>query len=164
MIPRLNQEVEAVAPDLSVYDLKTMEEHLATALLPARLVALAVGVIGALSVVLLGVGIYGFVSYSVAQRTREVGIRVALGAQPRGVIRAVMAEETRPVVAGVLGGLVAVLILAGWLQKVLYSRALLDPPVWVGAPLLLAAVALTSVYLAASKAAAIDPARSLRSE
>jgi ABC-type antimicrobial peptide transport system permease subunit len=164
IIPVLRREVEAEAADLPLFQVETMEDHLAFALLPARLVAVAVGIFGALCLVLLGVGIHGIVAYSVSRRTREVGIRVAIGAQPRSATRLVLREESRIIISGLIIGLAGALAAGPVVERVLYSGEGLDPAVMVGAPLFLLLVAGVAAYFPARKAALVDPCQALRGE
>ena len=164
IIPVLRREVEAEAADLPLFQVETMEDHLAFALLPARLVAVVVGIFGALCLVLLGVGIHGIVAYSVSRRTREVGIRVAIGAQPRSATRLVLREESRIIISGLIIGLAGALAAGPVVERVLYSGEGLDPAVMVGAPLFLLLVAGVAAYFPARKAALVDPCQALRGE
>jgi hypothetical protein len=160
----LRLEAEAVAPGLALYDVETMDDHLAWALLPARAAALALGGFGLLCVILLSVGVHGVVSLSVGRRTREVGVRLALGASPRNAARMVMSEEGRVVMVGLAFGLVGAFVVARILDRILYAGHGLDPRVFLGAPLLLAAVAAAAAWGPARRAATIDPAQALREE
>jgi hypothetical protein len=164
IIPVLRREVEAEATGLPLYQVETMEDHLAFALLPARLVAVVVGIFGALCLVLLGVGIHGVVAYSVSRRTREVGIRVAMGAEPRSATTLVLREESGIIISGLIIGLAGALTASPVVERVLYSGEGLDPAVMVGAPLFLLLVAGVAAYLPARKAALVDPCQALRGE
>jgi predicted permease len=164
IFPLLRREVESIAPGLPLYDMKSMKDHLAFALLPARISATVLGIFGALCLVLLSVGIHGVVAYSVSRRTREVGIRVAMGAEPASATALVLGEEGRVVIIGVLLGLAGALAATRLLETLLYSRDGSDPTVFLGAPLLLAAVAGVASYLPARRAARVDPAKALREE
>ena len=149
---------------MPLYDVKTMEDHLALVLLPARLGAVLLGIFGALCLFLLSVGIHGVVAYQVSHRTREVGIRVALGADPGSATGLVLGQEVRVVVVGVLIGLAGALVTGRLVASVLYSRDALDPTVLVSAPLFLVIVATAASYLPARRAARVDPAQALREE
>ena len=164
LFPLLRGELEAMAPGMPLYDVKTMEDHLALALLPARVGAILLGIFGALCLFLLGVGIHGVVAYQVSQRTREVGIRVAMGAEPGSATGLVLGQEARVVAVGVVIGLAGALATSRLVESVLYSRDALDPAVLVGAPLFLVIVATAASYLPARRAARVDPAQALREE
>lgn len=164
VLPLLRREVAGVAPDLPVYDLKTMDQHLALALLPARVAAFLLGGFGAICLFLLSLGIYGVVARHVSYRTRELGVRVAMGAEPRSATRLVLGEEARVVGVGVLLGLAWAMGVGRLVEGVLYSGDAMDPAVLVGAPLFLALVAAGASYVPARRAAGLDPAQALREE
>lgn len=164
MRPVLRKETEIVGAGMSPYDVHTMEEHLALALLPARLSATLLSVLGVVCLLLISAGIHGVVALSVSRRSREVGIRVALGARPAGATGRVVREEARVVLVGLAVGLTGALAAHGWMETLLYSGEALDPAVLLGAPLTLAAVAALASYLPARKAARVDPAQVLRED
>ena len=164
ILPLLRREIGAVAPGLPLYDPRTMEEHLALALLPARVAALLLGAFGAICLFLLSLGIYGVLARHVSHRTRELGIRVAMGARPGSATRMVLGQEGRVVAVGLLVGLAGALTLSRPVESLLYSGNALDPAVFVGAPLFLALVAVGASFFPARKAAGVDPARALREE
>jgi ABC-type antimicrobial peptide transport system permease subunit len=162
--PLLRREVEAIDASLPLYDVKTLEDHLAFALLPARLGAIVLGVLGALGLILLMVGINGVVALSVARRTRELGIRVAVGGEPSGVGLRALWEEVRVLGVGLLLG-VGGGMGAGWLvRSVLYSGSGFDPVVMVGVPLVLMAATMVAAYGPARRAVGMDPTEALRAE
>ena len=162
--PRLRAEVAALDRDLPLTDLRTMNSFLGVALFPARIVGAVLGVFGLLGLVLAAVGIYGVMSYSVAQRTREIGIRMAIGAARAQVVRLVMGQGMRLVVAGAGIGLVGALAASRLLRGVLYGSSVVDPVAFVGVPLGLTAVAMLAIWIPARRAASVDPMRALRSE
>lgn len=164
MVPLLRREVAAIDPDLPLYDVRTMKEHLGFALLPARLAGIVLGGFGAFCLLLLAVGLHGVVAYTVSQRRREVGIRVAIGAEPRSVTTEIMREEIRVVLAGVVMGIGGALAASRLLEGVLYSGKAVDPMVLLGAALFLMVVAAIACYSPARRAAQVDPVQALRSE
>lgn len=164
VLPLLRNEVAGLAPGLPLYDLKTMDQHLALALLPARVAASLLGGFGAICLLLLSLGIYSVVARHVSHRTRELGIRVAMGAEPASATRLVLGEEVRVVGVGVLLGMAGALGVGRLVKSVLYSGDALDPAVLVGAPLFLALVAAGASYFPARRAAGVDPAQALREE
>jgi hypothetical protein len=164
VLPLLRRELGAVAPGLPLYDLKTMDEHLSLALLPARVAAFLAGGFGGVCLFLLSLGIYGVVARHVAQRTREIGIRVAMGAEPGSATRLVLRDELRVVAVALLLGVAAALGVSQLVESVLYTREALDPVVLVGAPLFLALVVAGASWLPARRAAGVDPAHALREE
>jgi putative ABC transport system permease protein len=116
------------------------------------------------SLLLAAIGIYGVLAYSVTQRTREIGVRVALGAEPRSIIRLIVASGARMVVSGALAGLAAALLLSGLLKSLLYGIGPRDPLTFIAAPAILIAVALLAAYAPARRAARVSPMEALRSE
>jgi predicted permease len=161
---RIQEIVRAQDPDLPVFDVRTMQEHMGTALLPARLAGTVLGLFGLLGLVLAAVGIYGVMAYSVAQRKREVGIRVALGADRATVLRMVLREGLKLAGIGMLLGLVGAAGAARLVQGLLYNVSPFDPFAFAGVPLILVGVAILAVYVPARRAAGLEPMRVLKSE
>ena len=153
-----------IDPSVMAIQVKTMERHLAAMLLPARLGALAFTLFAGLALGLAVLGVYGVVGYAVARRTREAGIRLAVGAQPGSVIRLLMAEGVMLVVVGSVIGLLLGFASSQVLGTLLYGVGRADPLAFIGAPLVLASAGLLAAFLPARRAGRIDPARVLRSE
>jgi len=164
VLRRIQQIVRAEDPDLPVFDVRTMEDHMGIALLPARLGGTVLGLFGVLGLVLAAVGIYGVMAYSVAQRSRELGIRVALGADRSRVLRLVLAEGLKLAAIGTVLGLVGAAAAARLVRGLLYNVSSLDPIAFAGVPLLLMGVAALAVYIPARRAAGVEPMRVLKSE
>jgi putative ABC transport system permease protein len=143
---------------------KTMTRHLAAMVLPARLGAIAFTLFAGLALALAVLGVYGVVSYAVARRTREVGIRLAVGASPRGVVTLLMREGITLVVIGAVIGLALGLAVTRLLESLLFGVRVGDPLTFVGAPLLLLAVGAVASFLPARRASRVDPARVLKVE
>jgi ABC-type antimicrobial peptide transport system permease subunit len=124
------------------------------------------GAFAALALVLASVGIYGVISYLVGQRTQEIGIRVALGAQQRDVLRLVLGDGARMTLVGVAAGLLAALGLTRFMARysLLFGVTATDPLTFAGVALLLTAVALAACYIPARRALAVDPLVALRCE
>lgn len=162
--PRIREIVRRVAPTLPLYDVRSMEAHMGVALLPARLGGTALALFGILGMALAAVGIYGVMAYSVAQRRREVGIRVALGARRTDVVTMVLRQGLRLALAGTLVGLVGAALLGRLVQGLLYDVSGLDPVAFTVIPAVLLAVATLAVYLPARRAAGGDPVEALRAE
>lgn len=156
--------VREMDPNMPVYDVRTMEDHLGIALLPARLGGEVLGVFGLLGLLLAAVGVYGVMAYSVAQRTRELGIRVAVGADTSSVLALVLKDGMRLALVGTVIGLVGAAGAAQLIQGLLYNTGALDPVAFVGVPLVLLAVAALAVYLPARRAASVDPIKALKVE
>jgi ABC-type antimicrobial peptide transport system permease subunit len=153
-----------IDPGLMAIQVKTMARHLATMLLPARLGAMAFALFAGLALALAVLGVYGVVSYAVARRTREVGIRLAVGAQPQALVRLLMREGVGLVSAGVAIGLFLGFASAQVLRTLLYGVGAGDPLTFIGAPVVLMVVGALAAFLPARRASRVDPASVLRAE
>ena len=147
-----------------VADAVTMYHHIAETMADRRYPAFVLGLFAALALVLAAVGIYGVLSYTVGQRTREIGVRVALGARPGDVLRTVVGSGLRLTLIGVALGGVAAGLAAGALGKLLYGVHPVDPVTFAIVPLVLVGVALLAMAAPARRAARVDPMVALRSE
>jgi ABC-type antimicrobial peptide transport system permease subunit len=164
LIPILRSEMAALDADLPLSNVRTIDSHLGIALMPARLAGGALAVFGILGLVLASVGIYGVMSYSVAQRTREIGIRMAIGAARGEVVGLVMRQGLTLVAIGGGIGLLAALGASQLLAGLLYGGNPIDPLTFAGVPALLALVAAAAIWIPARRAAAVDPVRAIKSE
>ncbi len=164
IVPVLRNEIAALDPTLPVSNIRTLNNHLGIALMPARLAGGALGVFGLLGLVLASVGIYGVMAYSVAQRTREIGIRMAIGAARGEVVGLVMKQGLKLVAIGGGVGLALALGASQLIRGMLYGGSALDPVTFVGVPLVLTAVAALAIWVPARRAAGVDPVRAIRSE
>jgi macrolide transport system ATP-binding/permease protein len=153
-----------VDPGLMAIQVKTMQRHLAAMLLPARLGAMAFTLFAGLALALAVLGVYGVVSYAVARRTREVGIRLAVGAQPNGLVRLLMREGFALVAIGAVLGLLLGAAGAQVLRSLLFGVGRADPITFVGAPVLLLFVGAIAAFLPARRASRVDPASVLRAQ
>jgi len=153
-----------IDPALMAIQVKTMARHLAQMLLPARLGAMAFTLFAALALALAVLGVYGVVSYAVARRTREVGIRLAVGAQPSALVRLLMREGVALVAAGTVVGLLLGLAGAQVLHSLLFGVSGVDPLTFIGAPVLLMLVVALAAFLPARRASRVDPASVMRAE
>jgi ABC-type antimicrobial peptide transport system permease subunit len=151
-LPAVLEQLRALDPDVMILEAKTMERHLATMLLPARLGALTFTTFAALALALATIGVYGIVSYALRSRTREIGIRLSLGAQPSAAVRLLMGSGLRLVAWGVGIGLA------------LYGVSAYDPVTFSAVPVVLVAVGALASYLPARRAIRVDPAVALRAE
>ncbi|MGM0670240.1 MAG: FtsX-like permease family protein, partial [Gemmatimonadota bacterium] len=156
--------VRELDPNMPVFDIRTMENHMGIALLPARLGGEVLGSFGLLGLLLAAVGVYGVMAYSVAQRTRELGIRVAVGADRGSVVRLVLGEGMRLAGMGILLGLAAAAGASQLIKGLLYNTRALDPVAFLVVPSILLAVALLAVYIPARRAASVDPMKALKTD
>lgn len=160
----LRRMIRGVDPDLTIMEAKTMEEHVGLILFPARMAALLLGLFGALALTLATVGLYGVVSFSVSQRTQEVGIRLSLGADARRVVAMVMGGAMRLVGVGGTLGLAAALGLSQLIRHYLYGVGPWDPLTILGVPLLLGSVAFGAALVPARRASRVNPVEAMRRE
>ncbi|MBX3744797.1 MAG: ABC transporter permease [Verrucomicrobiae bacterium] len=142
----------------------TLEQHLTLALFPVRTSGMLLGVLGIVALVLAVSGLFGVIAYSVSQRTREVGIRMALGARRSDVQRLVLRQGMRLAGAGIVVGLPGALATTQWLRSLLFGISPTDPLTFLSIPLLLLAVAWSACWLPARRAARVDPMVALRAE
>ena len=153
-----------VDPDLWVFETKTMDGHLALMRLPQQLSAFVLSAFGMLALALAAIGLYGVVSHGVSQRTREIGIRMALGADGPGVVRLLVAGGLKLVATGGALGLVLAVVAARLIGGLLFEVDALDPLTFLGVPLVLGAVALLAAYLPARRASRVHPVTALRTD
>lgn len=160
----IRQAVRTLDPNLPVSDVRLMQERVDAALVRDWFSVLLLGLFAALALVLALVGVYGVMAFSVAQRTREIGIRLALGATPSGILRLVLGQSFRLVLAGLAIGLGGSLALAGIIDRLLYDTGPRDPMTLAGVSLLLLAVAAVAALVPARRAARVEPVVTLRAE
>ena len=164
LVTQMLSTIREMDPALMVIQAKTMERHLAIMLLPARLGATAFAIFAGLALVLATIGVYGVVRYAVARRSREVAIRMAVGADATGVVRLLMREGLVLVIGGAGAGLVLAALAARGLQSLLFGVGMIDPVSFLGGPLLLIATGALAAFLPARRVSRIDPASALRAE
>jgi predicted permease len=164
LVPRLRQIVQQADPDLPMIDIRTEREQMNANMQMELALATMTSAFGVLALVLASVGIYGIMAYTVAQRTNEIGIRLALGALPRQVRRMILRESSWLTGAGVVAGLAGALMLTRLVQSMLFGIAAYDPVTLGAAVLLLLAVAMGASWIPARRAAGVDPMRALRHE
>jgi predicted permease len=157
-------EIHAVDPNTVVYDVRTMEERLYNSLARQRFSSIMLGAFAAFALLLAAVGLYGVLSYLVSQSTREIGILVAMGAQPANILRLVIHQSTQLVVIGIVAGLVGAAALTRVVSSLLYNTNSYDPATFLGVPSLLAMVALAATVIPAWRATTVDPMVALREE
>ena len=160
----VRQAVWAVDKDQPISNVRTMDQVFAAAISRERFQALMLGLFAALALVLACVGLYGVISYSVAQRTHEIGVRMALGAQPRDVLKLVIRQGMLLTLTGLGVGIVAGAIATRLLSDMLFGVTPRDPLTFIGVPVLLLLVAFLACYIPARRATRIDPLIALRYE
>ena len=160
----LRREVAALDPNVAIFESTTMQGHLAVMLFPYRAAAIFSAMLGGFGLLLSSVGLFGVVAFGVARRTREFGIRLALGATSRGVVQMVMREQTRVVAIAMLVGLALALAAAKLMASVVFGVAWPDALTIAFVVVGLGAVALVSTYIPAARATAVNPAVALREE
>jgi len=157
-------QVYAVDRDQPVFDVKTMEQRLEDSLAPQRFQLVLIGTFAVLAILLAAAGVYGVMSYLVARRTREIGIRVALGARPEDIMRLVFSETAGLVLVAVAIGLGGAWVLTRYVKAMLYGVTALDGPTFAITPLVLAVTVLVASLGPARRAARVDPITALREE
>ena len=160
----LHRTIRGFDRDLVIMSETTMSEHLGVMLFAPRMAAFILGIAGGLALLLAAVGLYGVVNYSVSRRTREMGIRMSLGADAASVRRLVMVGGLRLVAVGSAIGLVLAYAGARFVGSFLYGVGGTDPLTFLGVPILLASVALAAGYFPAYRASRVDPVQALRSD
>jgi ABC-type antimicrobial peptide transport system permease subunit len=156
--------IQALEPNLPVPNVQTMADTMGTSLYAARLGAWLLGAFGVLALVLAAIGIYGVLSFSVSRRTREMGIRLALGAEPRDVFFLVVRDGMRLVGAGVVVGVAGALASGRSLASFLYGVSTIDLPTFAGVTVMLTSVALVACVIPAFRAVRVNPVTILRYE
>jgi predicted permease len=164
LMPALRRVVQSVDPDLPMIDVRTQREQInATIQIQRALAALTTG-FGVLALTLACVGIYGVMAYNVAQRTNEIGIRLALGARPAQLRVMILRESTGVTLAGIVVGMAAALMLTRAVKSMLYGIEPNDPVTFLSGILLLIGVALAASWIPAKRAAGVQPMEALRHE
>jgi putative ABC transport system permease protein len=164
LIGPVRAQIQPIDKNLAFTNAQTVQQILGQGLWAARMGAALLGLFGALALILASIGIYGVLAYSVAQRTSEIGLRMALGAQPRQVLALVLRQGMLLALIGATAGILVALPVARQAAGLLYGVSATDPLTYVGITLLLMAVALLACYLPARRATRIDPLVALRVE
>jgi ABC-type antimicrobial peptide transport system permease subunit len=164
ILPALRQVVRQVDPDLPVVNVRSQNQQIDADLQQERLFVTMTSGFGLLALALASVGIYGIMAYSVSQRTNEIGIRLALGAQPGQVRAVILRESTGLAVLGIVAGVSATLVLTRAVQSMLYGIQAWDPATMAGGVLILLVVALAASWIPARRAARVQPMTALRHE
>jgi putative ABC transport system permease protein len=160
----VRHEVESVDPNVPVHSISSMDQIIARSMANRRFALDLLGVFAAVALLLAAIGIYGVMSYSFSQRTHEVGIRVALGAQRLDILRLAFGEGMRIVAIGLASGLLGAAIMTRFFRSMLFNVAPADPGTFLSVSVLLAGVALFACYIPARRATRVDPLAALREE
>jgi ABC-type antimicrobial peptide transport system permease subunit len=150
------------APDVPLTEVRTMHDHVLFAVWTTRLFGSLMGVFAVLALIIAAVGLYGVMAYSVAQRTQEIGIRMALGAQGRDVVNLVVGQALRLTLIGSGIGLGAAFALTRGMTSVLFGVSATDPPTYAGVAMILALSSVLAAWVPAYRATRVDPMRALR--
>jgi ABC-type antimicrobial peptide transport system permease subunit len=160
--PQIRHEVQSIDPGLPVFHVSSMNEVIDTSLAPRRFSADMVGGFAALAIFLASLGIYGLLAYTVGQRSREIGLRMALGAQRPDIVKLILGKGVVLAAVGILAGVVFAACTASLMATLLYGVRPHDPAVFIVVPLLLLAVAVLASYIPAWRATKVDPMIALR--
>jgi putative ABC transport system permease protein len=163
-VPAMRQAMREIEPDQAVTDIQPLRQVLADSVAPQRFRSLLLGLFALVAVLLASMGIYGVMNYTVSQRTREIGIRVALGAETRDVLRLVLRQGLTLALIGVALGVTAALALTRLMKTFLFGVSATDPLTFTGVALLLILVALLACWAPARRATKVDPMIALRCE
>jgi putative ABC transport system permease protein len=163
-IPAVTKQVAAMDQDIPVFSVKTMEEYLSAAVAGPRFSTTLLSIFAGVALLLTIVGLYGVMSYSVAQRTNEIGIRLALGAQSRDVLLMVVKQGSTLILLGLVIGLAGAYALTRLLASLLFGVTAKDPFTFAAVAVVLAVVALMAIYIPAWRATKVDPLDALRVE
>jgi putative ABC transport system permease protein len=160
----VTNSIHEIDPQQAVVHMMTMDQFMAESISPQRFNMLLLATFAGLALVLAAIGIYSVLSYAVRRRVREIGIRMALGAQIRDVLRLVVFEGMKPALAGMVIGLTGAMLLGRVLAKLVFGVKTTDPATFAAVSILLMAVALLATAVPAYRATRVDPIRTLRDE
>jgi predicted permease len=164
LVPTLVKTVQSVDKDLPLMHVKTLDEYVGESIADTRFESVLLGIFGALAIVLTAVGVYGVVSYGVTRRTREVGIRLALGAERQAILGMILKNGLLLVLMGVVPGLLAAFLLLRVIAGLLYGVSPSDVSTFLSVPVVLIAIALVASYIPARRASKTEPMVALRYE
>jgi ABC-type antimicrobial peptide transport system permease subunit len=160
----VTREIRALDPDMPLYNIRTMTNRVDESLARHRFSMLLLTLFACVALGLAAIGVYGVIAYLVSQGTREVGIRMALGATPKEILLLVVRQGMMVALVGVAAGLAGALVATRFMSSLLFGVSATDPMTFTGIALLLGLTALMASYVPARRAARIDPMVSLRSE
>jgi putative ABC transport system permease protein len=164
LLPTLRQKVRELDPELPLANVRTMQEWISNNAAQPRLNARLLTLFAAMALLIAAIGIYAVLAYSVTQRTREIGLRIALGAQPAVVLRLVVSEGMKVALIGICAGLLGALAVGRAVSSLVYGVAVYDPSTFAGAAIVLTVIAFAACFLPARRAAKVDPMVALRYE
>jgi len=164
VLPEIRAQVRALDPELPIYAAQTMDDYVSASVAGRKFVSILCGVFAATGLLLAIVGLFGVMSYTVAQRTHELGVRVAVGAEKLDILRLILRQGMSMTFAGIVVGLIGTLAISRVLTSELFGIAPTDPLTFIGVAILLAGVALAACYLPARRATRVDPMVALRYE
>jgi putative ABC transport system permease protein len=164
MNARIIETVRAIDPKQPIYNPRSMDDVLAKAVAPRKTNTVLLVIFGVLAAALASIGVYGVLAYGVAQRTREIGVRVALGAQRGDVVRLIAGQGVTLTAVGIAIGVASAYALSRLLESLLYEVSVHDVRIFVAAPILLAVIAMIAMCLPAIRATRVDPMEALRQE
>ena len=164
MAPAVRDRIRQVDPDVPASSLRTMEDRVSASLALPRLQAIVLGTFAGLALVLAGVGIYGVMSFTTRQRTREIGIRMAIGASSRAILSLLLGKGFVMVAAGVAAGLLGALALTRALRTLLFEVSPSDPVVFIAVTAALATIAMLAAWVPARRATRLEPVAALRED
>jgi putative ABC transport system permease protein len=164
LAPSIRQQVLSVDSSQPLYDVKTMDQRISATLDTRRFAVVLLGVFGGLAVLLAAIGLYGVLAFAVSQRRREIGIRMALGAQARDVLRMVITQGMSLVLWGVGLGLAGAYVMSRLIRSLLFGVTVTDPMTFAAVSVLLAAVGFLACFVPARRATKVDPLIALRYE
>lgn len=164
MFHAVESEVAAFDPQMPVFDATTLQEHIGVSLFRQRMAATLLSIFGLLALSLAAIGLYGVMAYTVSRRTRELGIRIAVGATHGSVLKLILGQALFLSAVGITGGVIGALVLTRFLVHLLYGVGPADPVTFAVIPLVLLGVALAAGYVPARRAMKIDPVTALRIE
>jgi predicted permease len=163
-IAAVRREAAAIDPAIVLFDAQPMTEYISASLFGAKIAANLLTLLSGIGLLLAAMGLYGVMAYSVAQRTREFGVRVAMGARPRDILRLILRESGTLTISGMTAGLILSALSARIVANAIYGVSPLDPLTYGAVGMVLVAVALAASYVPAHRATKVDPMVALRYE
>jgi ABC-type antimicrobial peptide transport system permease subunit len=164
IVPLVRREVAALDPQLAVFDVLTYDEIIARVFGPKRLALVLLAVFAGIALLLVTIGLYAIIAYSVSQRQQEIGIRISFGAQDRHVLQLIVGQGVRLTLAGIIAGMVAALFLTRLMSSLLFDVTASDPFIFATVCLVLALLAIAASLIPARRACRLNPIAALRSE